>query len=358
MAITGLGFKKRFDRRVDKSYNDYYSNTEYIEFFKRTFRQAAIYKYEQLDNQRRFDELRGVLVKDKQVSATSGRIALQNTVVSGYDSATGVITTYYPHNALFGQNITLNLIGTTGTYTTTEIVTAVSEFTISVLPIDIGAFVSGYVVTQQSVTDYLHLFSVKSTYKVLSGDTIETVLATPQKVIIDLAMRSKLRNGDSIILENVLGTTSMNGTFYVNQIRPKKYQLYVDSDLQTPLTANAAYISGGDIYEQKENLCFETKPDTQIIQAIDTPTYQYPRFQISDNALVLLPQTGIASVKMTYMRNPPISVDPSNDVTDLSLFYSNEFIDFWIDVSARLFDLNTKDVQSLNIDNPQISATI
>jgi hypothetical protein len=358
MAITGLGFKKRFEERVDKSYNDYYSNAQYNEFFARTLIQAAIAKYEQLDNQKRFDELRGLLVKDRQVSATSGRVALQNTVVSDFNDSTGVITTYYPHNALLGQTITVNLTGTTGTYQADVVVSGITEFTITVPPQVIGTFESGFVVTPQTVNNYLHLFSAKATYKVLSKDIIETVTATPQRVIIEFAMRSKLRNGDSITIENVLGTTSMNGTFYVNQVKPKKYQLYVDSDLETPLTANAAYISGGDVFQTIENLCFESKPDTQIIQAIDKPTFEFPQFQISDNALILLPQSGVQSVKLSYLKLPPINVNVENNKTDLSLFYTNEFIYFWIDMSARIFDLNTRNIQALNMDNPQITATI
>jgi hypothetical protein len=159
MAITGLGFKKRFEERVDKSYNDYYSNAQYNEFFARTLIQAAIAKYEQLDNQKRFDELRGLLVKDRQVSATSGRVALQNTVVSDFNDSTGVITTYYPHNALLGQTITVSLTGTTGTYQADVVVSGITEFTITVPPQVIGTFESGFVVTPQTVNNYLHLFS-------------------------------------------------------------------------------------------------------------------------------------------------------------------------------------------------------
>lgn len=358
MAITGIDFTKQFERRIDKSYNDYYSPPQLADFFKRTLQQAATAKYNELDNQRRFDELRGLLVRNKLVSATSGRIALQATVIQDFDEATGVITTFYPHNAITGQTIEVNIEGSTATFSGNETVLNTTEFTITIAPQAVGTFVAGSLVTPQSITDYMHLFSVQATYKVKSSDTIETVTATPQKVIIELALRSKLRNGDFITIENVVGTTSMNGGFYVQQVKPRKYQLFIDSNLEIPLTANAAYVSGGDIYSIITNACFENKPDTQDIQVIDTPSPEYPKFQISDNALILIPESNVQSATVSYMKNPPIEVDPLNGKTDLSLFYSREFINFWIDMSARLFDLNTRNVQGLNIDTPQIQATI
>ena len=358
MAITGVGFNKEFERRVDKDYNDYYSPSEINDFFRRTLQAAVTAKYRQLDNQRRFDELRGLLVRNKQVVATSGRIALQPTPISGWDEVTGIITTYYPHNALVGDTISVNIQGATANYIADVAVIAVTETTLEVAPFATGAFEAGNFITPQTITDYMHLFAVKSTYEVLSDDEIKVVTATPQKVIIDLDKRSSLRDGDAITIKNVLGATSMNGTHYVNRIGQKKYQLYIDSGLNTPLTANAAYVSGGDIYKTFTNACFEIKPDMETVQKVDAPSAKFPRFQMSDNALVLLPTEGVQSVSMDYLRTPPFDVDSQNDKTDLELFYSREFINFWIDLSARLFDLNTKDIQSLNIDNPQIQATL
>lgn len=358
MAITGVGFTKEFNRRIDKSYNDYYAPSVLNEFFKRTLQLSITAKYRELDNQRRFDELRGLLVRNKQVAATSGRIALQPTPIQGFDDATGVITTYYPHNALIGDTISVNITGSTANYIADVTVLNVTELTITVAPFVTGAFVAGQLVTPQSIIDYMHLFAVKSTYEVLSEDEIESVTATPEKVIINLTKRSSLRDGDMVTISGVLGATSMNGVRYVNRIGAKKYQLYTDASLNTPLTANAAYVSGGDIYNTYTNACFEIKPDMETVQKVDEPSAKFPRYQMGENALILLPQTGIQSISMDYIKTPPYDVDSTNNVTDLELFYSREFINFWIDFSARLFALNTKDMQSLNMDNPQIAATI
>jgi hypothetical protein len=358
MAITGVGFTKEFERRIDKDYNDYYSSPELNEFYKRTLQAAITAKYRELDNQRRFDELRGLLVRNKQVTATSGRIALQPTPIQGFDDTTGVITTYYPHNALIGDTISVNITGATANYIADVTVLNTTELTITVAPFVTGAFVAGQLVTPQSVIDYMHLFSVNATYEVASEDEISVVTATPQKVIIDLSKRSSLRDGDMITISGVLGATNMNGIRYVNRIGAKKYQLYTDASLSTPLTANAAYVSGGDIFNTYTNACFEIKPDMETVQKVDEPSAKFPRYQMGDNALILVPTTGVKSVSIDYIKTPPYDVDSTNDTTNLELFYSREFINFWIDFSARLFALNTKDMQSLNMDNPQIAATI
>jgi len=358
MAITGKGFTQEFERRVDKSYNDYYAPSQYQDFFERTLQASILAKYNQLDNQRRFDELRGLLVYQREVTATSGRIALQATPISNYDSVTGLATTSYPHNAQNGDFVAVNIVGTTGSYINTVLASPVSEFTLNLPIVDVGTFENGSFTTPDTLSDYMHLFGVNVKYQVLSEDDISSVEATPQKVILTLSKRSSLRNGDLINILNVLGATNANGLRYLNRVGIKKYQLYSDAKLETPVIANAAYISGGDIYNIYDNKAFQIKPDMTTIQKVDSPSASFPRFQIAENALILEPADGIQSIKIDYIKTPPFNVDPENDMTDLQLYYSREFIDFWIDMSARYFDLNTKDIQSLNMDNPQIQATI
>lgn len=358
MAITGSQFTKEFERRVDKSYNDYYAPSQYKDFFKRTLQGAILAKYNQLDNQRRFDELRGLLVYQRQVTATSGRIALQPTPIEAYDGVTGIITTSYPHNAQLGDTITVDIIGSSGLYQGDVVVVSVSEFTIEVSPVDVGVFESGSFTTPDTLSDYLHLFGVNVKYQVASNDDIEAIEATPQKIVISLSKRSNLRDGDMVYIDGVLGSTNANGVRYLNRVGIKKYQLYSDAKLEVPVIANGSYLGGGDIFNIYENKAFQIKPDMTTIQKVDAPTPQFPRFQIAENAIVLEPSEGIQTIKIDYIRTPAVSADPENDKTDLELYYSREFIDFWIDISARYFDLNTKDIQSLNIDNPQIQATI
>jgi hypothetical protein len=57
---------------------------------------------------------------------------------------------------------------------------------------------------------------------------------------------------------------------------------------------------------------------------------------------------------MDYIKLPPFEIDPLNDQTDLLLYYSQEFIEYLVDFTARLFDLDTKNVQGLNMDTPQV----
>jgi hypothetical protein len=145
----------------------------------------------------------------------------------------------------------------------------------------------------------------------------------------------------------------MNGVRYVKQIGTRRYRLYNDEELLSPVVATSAYISGGTITSTKMNSCFQLKPD-QYVQKVDSPTKRFPRYQMADNAIIIEPKNNLQYVEMDYIKLPPFEIDPLNNDTDLLLYYSQEFIEYLVDFTARLFDLDTKNVQGLNMDTPQV----
>ena len=46
MAFTGFNFKESFDRRIDKSFSDYYNFDQERDFYKRTVQIALDKKYQ------------------------------------------------------------------------------------------------------------------------------------------------------------------------------------------------------------------------------------------------------------------------------------------------------------------------
>lgn len=354
MAITGVDFTREFDRRVDKSYNDYYAPAVFKSFLRRSLQLSITEKYKNLDGQKRFDEIRSLLVYKKSIAATSGRILLQPMAVVAYDGVTGVITTAFPHNAQVGQSIAVNITGALGTFVANATVLSVTQYSITVSPVVVGAFTKGTIITEDSVTDYMHLFAVRAAYNMIGEDEIESIMCSPQRIVLMLTKRSKLRNGDKIVISGVNGASGANGTKYVNQVGTKRYQLYEDAQLMTASVAASPYISGGEIASVKENACFPIKPDMAHIQKVDTPSKLFPRYQIADNALILEPATDAQYVKMDYIKLPPFDIDPLDNNIDLLLYYTEEFIQYLLDFSARLFDLETKDANSLGMDTQQV----
>jgi hypothetical protein len=351
MAFTGVDFNREVERRIDKVYSDYYDPATQKAFFRRSLQLSITSKYNVLDTQKRYDEIRSLLVYARQVPATTGRILLQPIAITAFDGT--VVTTAFPNMLQTGDTPSLSITGSTGTFTGSPSVTVLTAYTFSIPSVTIGTFQSGNVVTSNMIQDYMHLFSIRAAYLFENEDEIDSVLATPSKIEITLQKRSQLRDGDMITIANVVGANGMNGDRYVKQVGTRRYRLYNDAELLSPVVATSAYISGGTITSMKMNSCFQLKPD-QYVQKIDTPTKRFPRYQMADNAIVIEPKSNLQYVEMDYIKLPPFEIDPLNNETDLLLYYSQEFIEYLVDFTARLFDLDTKNVQGLNMDTPQV----
>jgi hypothetical protein len=363
MAFTGVDFNREVERRIDKVYSDYYDPTTQKAFFRRSLQLSITSKYNVLDTQKRYDEIRSLLVYARQVTATTGRILLQPIALTNYLygvipplGSLGVITTAFPHMIQPTQSVNINITGSGGSLSQSVVALSVTDYTIT-FPIgvagNIGTFQSGSVVTTDMVQDYMHLFSVRAAYIFENEDEINSVAATPSKIEITLQKRSQLRDGNKITISGVVGANGMNGERYVKQIGTRRYRLYNDAELLSPVVATSAYISGGVITSTKINSCFQLKPD-QYVQKVDSPTKRFPRYQMADNAIIIEPKSNLQYVEMDYIKLPPFEIDPLNNDTDLLLYYSQEFIEYLVDYTARLFDLDTKNVQALNMDTPQV----
>jgi hypothetical protein len=365
MAFTGVDFNREVERRIDKVYSDYYDPATQKAFFRRSLQLSITSKYNVLDTQKRYDEIRSLLVYAREVPATTGRILLQPIAVTAYSyvfsplfppASFSTITTAFPHMLQNGDTASVSVTGSTGTLSISGAVATVTDYTFTILTGvagNIGSFRSGSVVTTDMVQDYMHLFSVRAAYIFENEDEIDSVAATPSKIEITLQKRSQLRDGNKITISGVVGANGMNGERYVKQIGTRRYRLYNDEELLSPVVATSAYISGGVITSTKMNSCFQLKPD-QYVQKVDSPTKRFPRYQMADNAIIIEPKSNLQYVEMDYIKLPPFEIDPLNNETDLLLYYSQEFIEYLVDYTARLFDLDTKNVQGLNMDTPQV----
>jgi hypothetical protein len=295
-----------------------------------------------------------MIVRDKAISVTSGKVMLQSIAVNNYDSATGVITTTYPHNGLIGQNLNISITGSTGSISGSFTITAVpSSNEITIAPQAIGAFVTGSVTTEQTITDYLHLNSLKIEYRRKSNIQIINIVSTPSLIKFTTSTYCKLRSRERVYIDGVVGATNANGSFYVKQIGTKQYQLFSDSTLETPVVGNNHYVSGGTMYfYEVTDYLFQDKPD-QIL-AYDRPTDIFPRWKFTENAIVVEPSTYAQTIIFNYLKIPPFVIDPEDNLLDLLLFIPQEMIEFLVDYGAQLFDLETKDWNSLGADSNQV----
>lgn len=371
MAFTGTDFQFAFERRVDKMFNDYYDVQTSRDFYRRVLRLGLIEKFEALDKQRRYDELRSFIVLNKQLpilvnSLTTNRILLQDLNVVSYSqnldslgtAISAIVTTSLPHNVVENDFIYIQIEDTLGGSLMDSFVVASvlnsNSFQINNPTVTLGTFLSGFVRNDNTaVNDYLRLNSIKVRYKKKSDIQIAAFNVVPSKIEFVVDSYCKLRTGDFIFISGVLGTTNANGNYYIKQTAPKKYQLFVDKTLTIPRKGNSKYLSGGDLYEFiVTEPIFQEKPDQ--ISVIDKPTYEFPRWSMSQGSIIIEPAAYLDQAYISYLSIPPFEIDPLNNNLDLLLFMPQELIEFLVDYAAKLFDLETKDWNSLNFDNSQV----
>jgi hypothetical protein len=245
MALTGKTFNENFERRIDKVFNDYYDDETLEEFFIRGLRMSIMSRYDYLNGQRRLDELRTLIVSEREIQATSGKLMLQRLPVTGYDATAGTFTLAYGHNVLPAQQFSYSLTGDTAINEGVATAISVTENTIVADPITgLGTFLFGELETRESLIDYLHLNSIQAKYKIQFDEPIAAIEASSEKVFILFDKRVTLRDREMILLSGVQGATSLNGEFFLKRVGMRKYQLFTDKNLKNKAVADHKYTGG------------------------------------------------------------------------------------------------------------------
>lgn len=204
------------------------------------------------------------------------------------------------------------------------------------------------------VPDYLHLLAIKCKFTAplfinLSGASN----ATP--IVITVTERSNLRTGDNVDISGVIGNTNANGVFYLKKLSDFKFSLYSDIDLQVPVSGNAAYISGGTISRVYYRYAKLIRSDNKI-STFATPTVDYPRYETVTNLIKIYP-ANCQEVLLDYITTSAVTIDVSNNTTDLELTYSYQFLQYIITTAASIFSGQVKDGEQQRTQEIDLSKT-
>lgn len=208
--------------------------------------------------------------------------------------------------------------------------------------------VSDTVVINTALPDYLHYLYSEAKYQ---GDTFQFNSFSysgsgPIKAFADKVQ--SLRTGDFVVISGCAEMNEANGSFYLKQIGRTAYALYLNADLTNPATATV--FSGGEAtaIQYFFGKCMVQYSD-QRIQVLDSPSRNNPRVMIANNAIKIFP-TGCLELRIDYVTNPPVFIDPANNTLDLETVYPMKFLYQIIDKAAEIFDVETKDPQSFQSD--------
>lgn len=190
-----------------------------------------------------------------------------------------------------------------------------------------------------AMTDYHHVMNVKAKYIMPLGVSIVSASATTP-LRITLASDVNLRNGEAVQIASV--NAQANGTRYVKRLRNDLFELYSDKYLITPIVGVTAFTGTGlinriiynDAYDMKSNRKFST---------LNAPSVYDPYYEIANTVMKIYPiDLTCTQITMDYV-SIPTYIDVTDSITDLLGIYSERFIYFIADETARIMGMSMRD---------------
>lgn len=189
------------------------------------------------------------------------------------------------------------------------------------------------------MTDYHHVMNVKAQYIMPLGVNITAATATTP-LRITLAGEVNLRNGEAVQIASV--NAQANGTRYVKRLRNDLFELYSDKYLITPIVGVTAFTGTGLINRIIYNDAYDMKSNRKFSN-LNAPSVYDPYYEIANTVMKIYPIDLVCTqITMDYV-SIPAYIDVTDSVTDLLTIYSERFIYFIADETARLMAMSMRD---------------
>jgi len=354
--MTGQEFDLIFDQKTDKAFSGFLNPVKKNRLFKEAIFTAIEKKYTTLAPQKIHDELSFPVRTNKVFPVNNNQIYIKGLQIVSLNispSTTGV-TTELPTNLIIGDEITLSDIeGSNPPNGIFEVIFLTSLKLFFKTPIQIPpqpfSFTqgTGKVTYNKMIDDYMHLLTIKTKFTQIITNVNITDASKQTPIIITVDKQNNLRTGEEIEIKSVVGNTAANGVFFIKKLNSKKFSLFSDKNLTTPVAGDNLYVSGGTISRVFNNYCKPFFSDRKI-GVYGQPTVDKPKFEIADNFIKLYPLDETAQeITIDYISKDIILIDVNDDKLDLELFYPEKFLFYIMTVAAELFSESIKDQELL-----------
>lgn len=190
-----------------------------------------------------------------------------------------------------------------------------------------------------AMVDYHHVMNVKAQYIMPLGVNITAATATTP-LRITLSGEVNLRNGEAVQIASV--NAQANGTRYVKRLRNDLFELYSDKYLITPIVGVTAFSGTGLINRIIYNDAYDMKSNRKFSN-LNAPSVYDPYYEIANTVMKIYPiDLTCTQITMDYV-SIPVYIDVTNASTDLLTIYSERFIYFIADETARLMAMSMRD---------------
>jgi len=367
--MTGAELKLEFERQINKSFSQYYTDAEQKELFKKALILSIEDIYKNLSAQHSYDNIDSLIKTNKTFYVNNNAICHApisiTTIVPGNPT---IVNTKTTNNLVTGDFIYIDKVAGTMSainnisYTVT--VTGDKQFTIAhnstglIHTANTGAIVKHSGTTMYSngfsnpkmIEDYLHLLAIQlKYYEVIQGAKIVDA-SDAQPIVITLSSRNNnIKTGDIIRNIGIMGLPNANGEFYVKKIGVTKYELYHDVNLLNGVVSNGKYAGGGialrAVYKAATPYFSNAK-----VSPYDKPSIHEPKFERGEYFIKTMPSDQVCmEAKIDYISNDITYIDPTNTTIDLETKYSMNFIYVILNRAATLFFEETREFDSMQV---------
>lgn len=357
---TGTTLSLYFDQKVSASYTNYLDPTKKNRLFKDALISLTERVWRADYDQKSWDEISFLTKTNVALTPSNNTFStasLQVVNVAIGSGTTFVVTTLLPHQLTTGQSVIISGVAGTLTMNTANGTFVVSVNSPTTFTIIVGSATgvyatnTGIIITPSTINDYWHLLAIRCLFDTpLYGITIEDA-TNRNPILITTNKRTIIRSGSQILISGVLGNTAANGLFYARVMNDFVIALYSDVNLQVPVIGNGLYVSGGTVAIVNNNIA---SPLTSKMKqgVLNVPSPYSPYFEIANTQIKIYPldQT-CSSVTLDYIRIPPVVIDVTDAVTDLTLYYPEKFLFGIINEAISLFSEMSRDPELLQMNS-------
>lgn len=189
------------------------------------------------------------------------------------------------------------------------------------------------------MTDYHHVMNVKAQYIMPLGVNITAATATTP-IRITLSSEVNLRDGEAVQIASV--NAQANGIRYVKRLKDDLFELYSDRYLTNPIVGVTAFTGAGLINRIIYNDAFDLKSNRKFSN-LNKPTVYDPYYEIANTVMKIYPlDLTCTQITMDYI-SIPTYIDVTDFTIDYLTIYSERFIYFIADETARLMGMSMRD---------------
>jgi len=199
--------------------------------------------------------------------------------------------------------------------------------------------------TTGDIADYLHLMNLRAKFVVpyISNYLLAASNASP--IVVEFNRAINAQNGSLLLFSGASGNTNVNGQRYVKKITPYRFALYSDANLATPVAGNGVYsgTATASLVRYDMNYAKNLKSNRKF-SVLNAPTPEDPFYEIGSGSICVYPLSPPCSEVTVDYISTPVFIDVNDSVTDLFGIYSEDFINFILQMAAKLIGEITRDM--------------